>query len=81
MTGVVVVTQGYHLPRAVATCRALGLDAVGVGRRHLDPRSLAWRRGAVRDQVACVKTVIDLLSRRDPALGAPDGRLTRALAN
>ena len=24
-----VVTQDYHLPRAVATCRALGLDAVG----------------------------------------------------
>ena len=26
-----VVTQDYHLPRAVATCRALGLDVVGVG--------------------------------------------------
>jgi len=26
-----VVTQTYHLPRAVATCRALGLDAIGVG--------------------------------------------------
>ena len=29
-----VVTQDYHLPRAVATCRALGLDADrGRGRR------------------------------------------------
>ncbi len=25
----VLVTQGYHLPRALATCRALGIDAVG----------------------------------------------------
>ena len=30
---VVVVTQTYHLPRAVGTARLLGLDAVGVGDR------------------------------------------------
>jgi len=29
--GAVLVTQGYHLPRAVYTCRALGIDAVGYG--------------------------------------------------
>ena len=27
----IMVTQSYHLPRAVATCRALGVDATGVG--------------------------------------------------
>jgi vancomycin permeability regulator SanA len=27
----VLVTQRYHLPRAVYTCRALGVDAVGLG--------------------------------------------------
>ncbi|NJM07952.1 DUF218 domain-containing protein [Candidatus Gracilibacteria bacterium] len=27
----VLVTQQYHLPRAVYTCRALGVDALGVG--------------------------------------------------
>ncbi len=27
----VLVTQSYHLPRAVYTCRALGVDAVGLG--------------------------------------------------
>jgi len=27
----VLVTQRYHLPRAVYTCRALGIDAVGLG--------------------------------------------------
>lgn len=27
----VLVTQHYHLPRAVYTCRALGIDAVGLG--------------------------------------------------
>ncbi|MBC7228435.1 MAG: YdcF family protein [Thermoflexales bacterium] len=29
LTEVVVVTQRYHLPRALYTCRTLGLDAVG----------------------------------------------------
>ena len=62
----IMVTQSYHLPRAVATCRALGVDAMGVGddsaRQH--PRS--WRRGVVRDQLACLKTVIDLRARPSP---------------
>lgn len=62
----IMVTQSYHLPRAVATCRSLGIDAMGVGddsaRQH--PRS--WRRGVVRDQLACLKTVIDLRTRRGP---------------
>lgn len=31
VTRAVLVTQTYHLPRAVATCRALGVDAVGTG--------------------------------------------------
>jgi vancomycin permeability regulator SanA len=30
VTNAVVVTQEYHLPRAVYTCRALGIDAVGL---------------------------------------------------
>ena len=31
VTGAVVVTQAYHLRRAVYTCRELGVDAVGLG--------------------------------------------------
>lgn len=73
-----VVTQGYHLPRAVATCRALGLDAVGVGDESVRG-SRAWRRGALRDQVACVKTVVDVVTRRDPVLGEPETSVDRAL--
>jgi vancomycin permeability regulator SanA len=73
-----VVTQGYHLPRAVATCRALGLDAVGVGDESVRG-SEAWRRGALRDQVACVKTVLDVVTRRDPVLGERETSVERAL--
>ena len=73
-----VVTQGYHLPRAVATCRALGLDAVGVGDDSVRGTE-AWRRGALRDQVACVKTVLDLVTRRDPVLGERETSVDQAL--
>jgi len=75
----VVVTQGYHLPRAVATCRALGVDATGVGDDTLR-HTRAWRRGAIRDQLACVKTVIDLVTRRDPVLGKRETSVDDALA-
>ena len=76
---VLVVTQGYHLPRAVATCRALGLDADGVGDEGFRGTE-AWRRGALRDQVACVKTVLDVVTGRDPVLGDRETSVDRALA-
>ena len=74
----VVVTQGYHLPRAVATCRALGLDASGVGDDAFRGTG-AWQRGAVREQPACVKTVLDVVTRRDPVLGRRETSVDRAL--
>jgi vancomycin permeability regulator SanA len=30
VTGAIVVTQGYHLPRAVYLCRSVGIDAEGL---------------------------------------------------
>lgn len=79
VTDLVVVSQTYHLPRAVGTARRLGLNATGVGddsARH----TLAWRRGYLRDQLACVKTVIDLLTHRQPVLGQRETGVDRALA-
>ncbi|HEX8510987.1 MAG TPA: ElyC/SanA/YdcF family protein [Propionibacteriaceae bacterium] len=80
ITELVVVTQSYHLPRAVATCRRLGLSASGVGDDTARQFRRAWRSGALRDQLACVKTVIDLTIRRDPVLGPPESSVQRALA-
>lgn len=71
---VVVVTQDYHLPRAVGTARLIGLDAVGVGDRTARIRedgeglNEPWVRGWLRDQVACVKTIWDVGTRRQPQL-------------
>jgi vancomycin permeability regulator SanA len=72
ITQLVIVTQSYHLPRAVGTARLLGLDAVGVGDRTVRVRedgsglNEPWVRGWVRDQVACAKTIWDVGTRRRP---------------
>lgn len=68
----VLITQSYHLPRAVGTARLVGLDAVGVGDRTVrlredgDSLNEPWVRGWFRDQVACVKTIWDVSTRRQP---------------
>jgi vancomycin permeability regulator SanA len=74
-----VVTQSYHLPRAVATARALGLAAEGVGDISVRRFRPAYVRGVLRDQVACVKTVVDLATRRRPVLGPPESAVRDAL--
>lgn len=68
------------MPRAIATCRALGIDAVGVG--DLQGRRFAdvWASGSQREKLAVVKTVWDLTTRRDPVLGQPESRVQDALA-
>jgi vancomycin permeability regulator SanA len=69
----IVITQSYHLPRAVATCRALGVAAIGVGDDSARQYRVSWLRGAIRDQLACVKTVIDLAVSHH---SRPDNRAT-----
>ncbi len=65
----IIVSQSYHLPRAVATARLLGIDASGVGDDTVRCAKRAWLKGWARDQVACVKTMMDLLTSRTPMLG------------
>lgn len=70
VTSATLVTQSYHLPRALATCRTLGLDAVGVGDETVKPYSEdTWRAGSLREYPAMIKMAYDLLSRREPLLG------------
>ncbi|WP_320066400.1 vancomycin high temperature exclusion protein [Micromonospora sp. RTGN7] len=62
-----VVTQSFHLPRAVAVCRRLGVDASGVGDETARRYDRTWRVSSTREYGACVKAAVDLLSGRDPA--------------
>jgi SanA protein len=68
----ILVTQEFHLPRAIFTCESLGLDAVGViaDRRPYDPRSVAWSES--RELPALVMALFDVIRRAPaPVLGDP----------
>lgn len=69
----ILVTQSFHLPRAVFTCRALGLNAIGV---HADRRTYSthalnyWR---MRELPATLRAMLDVwLLKPLPVLGDPE---------
>jgi SanA protein len=67
-----LVTQGFHLPRALFVCNALGLKAEGVeaaNRRYWPVMSFIWN---VREQFATVAAMVDVyVARPVPILGEP----------
>ena len=63
---VIVVTQSYHVPRAVTVCRRLGLDADGVGDETVKQFRGPWFISSTREHGACVKAVFDVVTGRDP---------------
>lgn len=74
-----VVSQGYHVPRAVAICRAVGLDAIGVGDETARRYTAVWDAGASREWLANVKAAWDVTTSRDPILGDRETTLDEAL--
>jgi vancomycin permeability regulator SanA len=63
----VLVTQSYHLPRAIYTCRALGVEAVGLavpdwGRYA----NILIARYTLREALAATKALIDVHLTRPP---------------
>jgi vancomycin permeability regulator SanA len=56
----VVVSQRYHLPRAIAICALLGIDAWGVGDESMRRSGRNWRYGTLREAAANLKVVSDL---------------------
>ena len=68
----VIVTQAFHLPRALFLCNQLGIPAVGVpaDQSTYDPRSLAWSE--TREVPATFFALLDVIRRAPPAvLGDP----------
>ena len=79
-SSVIVVSQQFHLPRAVWLCQRLGLDTQGV----YPPASYsdATRRGEVREVPATAKAVLDVVTRREPTFpGPPETALRDALSS
>lgn len=70
---VIVVTQAFHLPRAVYTCRTLGLDAVGVAADRRQYRPLSHLYWSLREMLATARALLDVhWLRPTPVLGRPE---------
>lgn len=71
----VVVSQAFHLPRALMLCRGLGIDAVGVAADVQRPwgysrRSMAYSRA--REYPATLLALVDVVRRPlPPVMGEP----------
>ncbi len=72
LDSVLLVTQAFHLPRALFLCNALGIKAAGVqaaNHRYWPPLMLIWN---VREQLATVSAFVDVyVSHPLPVLGSP----------
>ena len=65
-----LVTQKFHLPRALFLCNALGLDAYGVEAKNNHYRKVSLMIWNIREQIATVGAFIDLfISNPVPVLG------------
>jgi SanA protein len=73
LNSALLVTQQFHLPRALFTCNALGIQASGVeaNNRHYFPLLLLiWN---IREQLATVGAFVDVyVSKPIPVLGNPE---------
>ncbi|MER6029752.1 ElyC/SanA/YdcF family protein [Streptomyces sp. NPDC001851] len=75
----VLISQGFHIRRAVALCEAAGVDSYGVG--VADKHDVTWYYGGTREVFAAGKAVLDAVFRPDPTfLGPREHGVTEALA-
>ncbi|WP_157393031.1 SanA/YdcF family protein [Nocardia terrae] len=80
VTSAIAVTQDFSLPRTVAMCRAVGIDATGVG-DDTQPHSDIYRKNWLRDQLADTKAVYSILVRPEPKfLGKQETSVRDAMA-
>ncbi len=69
----ILVTQGFHLPRALFLCNMLGVTAVGVSADLNDYRKISRTVWTTREWIATLAAIVDLLQHK-PAqvLGKPE---------
>nr|WP_236062257.1 ElyC/SanA/YdcF family protein [Actinacidiphila acididurans] len=76
----VLISQGFHIRRALALCEAAGIDAYGVGVD--EPHDLTWYAGGLREVLAADKAALDVVVKPNPTfLGPRENGVTRALAS
>jgi vancomycin permeability regulator SanA len=66
----VLVSQGFHIRRAIALCRTAGIDAYGVG---VDAaHNATWYYGGTREIFAAGKAALDAVFKPDPQFLGPE---------
>ncbi|MFD9330928.1 vancomycin high temperature exclusion protein [Streptomyces sp. NPDC060065] len=75
----VLISQGFHIRRAVALCQAAGVESYGVG---VDAKHDAtWYYGGAREVFAAGKAALDAVFKPDPRfLGPKESGVGQALA-
>jgi vancomycin permeability regulator SanA len=74
----VLVSQDFHIRRALALCAAAGIDVYGVGVG--EPHDVTWYAGGAREVLAAGKALADVAVRPDPHfLGPHEPGVARAL--
>ncbi|MFJ8884059.1 vancomycin high temperature exclusion protein [Streptomyces sp. NPDC102402] len=75
-----LVSQGFHIRRAIALCRSAGIDAYGVG--AADVHDVTWYYGGAREVFAAGKALLDTVFEPDPHfLGPREPGVAEALAD
>ncbi|MGW3290649.1 SanA/YdcF family protein [Streptomyces sp. NPDC001002] len=74
----VLISQGFHIRRAVALCQAAGVTSYGVG---VDAKhDVTWYYGGTREILAAGKAALDAVFEPDPRfLGPKEAGVKRAL--
>ncbi|MFD7614348.1 vancomycin high temperature exclusion protein [Streptomyces sp. NPDC059828] len=76
----VLVTQGFHIERAVALCGAAGVESYGVG--VAEPLDTTWYYGETRELFAAGKAALDAAFKPEPTfLGRKESGVAEALAS
>ncbi|WP_420717614.1 SanA/YdcF family protein [Streptomyces sp. H27-S2] len=75
----VLISQGFHIRRAVALCEAAGVESYGVGVD--DEHDATWYYGGTREVFAAGKAALDAAFKPEPRfLGPKEQGVSRALA-
>ncbi|MFH9570400.1 vancomycin high temperature exclusion protein [Streptomyces sp. NPDC017454] len=76
----VLISQGFHIRRAVALCQEAGVASYGVGVD--DVHDVTWYYGGAREILAAGKAALDAVFEPDPHfLGPREPGVARALAD
>ncbi|MFJ9742627.1 vancomycin high temperature exclusion protein [Streptomyces sp. NPDC101166] len=76
----VLISQGFHIRRAVALCREAGVESYGIG--VSDEHDATWYYGGTREIFAAGKAALDALFEPDPRfLGPREPGVAQALAS